>query len=164
MKRIIAYTLALMCCFTVALAKDIKTLVVKPTPQMVCNNCETKIKKNLRHEKGIKDIVTNLDRQTITIKYDADKTTSDAIVKTFSKIGYTVTEVKCAGCCKQKAEQKSCCKQSTEQKSCCKQKAEQSGEKKSCCKQKAEQTSEKKSCCKQKAEQSGKKKSCCKSK
>lgn len=143
MKRFIAYTVALMCCFSLALAKDIKTLVVTPNPQMACNNCENKIKKNLRHEKGIKDIVTNLDKQTITIKYDADKTTSDAIVKTFARIGYTVSEVKCGKCCRAKAK-------ATEKQGCCQAKAAQSCEKKGCCKEKAAQTSEKKSCCKNK--------------
>ena len=34
-------------------AKDIKTLVVTTNPQMHCENCENKIKDNIRFEKGI---------------------------------------------------------------------------------------------------------------
>ena len=42
---------------------------------MHCANCESKIKNNIRFEKGIKEIETNLADKTVTIKYDADKTT-----------------------------------------------------------------------------------------
>ena len=55
-------------------AKDIKTVVLTTNPQMHCANCEKKIKDNIRFEKGIKSIKTNLEDKTITIEYDADKT------------------------------------------------------------------------------------------
>lgn len=75
-------------------AKDIKTLVVTTLPQMHCDNCEKKIKGNLRFEKGIKSIETNVEKQSVTITYDADKTTPDAIIRSFQKFGYQATEVK----------------------------------------------------------------------
>lgn len=84
--------LALMLCTcTFAWAKDIRTVVLKTTPEMHCANCEKKIKSNIRFEKGIKDIVTNLQDKTVTIKYDADKTTVKEIVTAFGKIGYKAT-------------------------------------------------------------------------
>lgn len=46
------------------------------SPQMHCENCENKIKGNLRFEKGVKKIVTDIDSQTVTVTYDADKTSS----------------------------------------------------------------------------------------
>ena len=45
------------------------------TPQMHCAACENKIKNNLRFEKGIKSIETSVPNQTVTVKYNADKTT-----------------------------------------------------------------------------------------
>lgn len=33
--------------------KELRVLIMTPTPQMHCENCENKIKKNLRFEKGI---------------------------------------------------------------------------------------------------------------
>ena len=63
-----------------ASAKDIKTLVVTTTPQMHCANCENKIKNNLRFEKGVKKIDTNVAAQTVTIEYDADKTKAEDLV------------------------------------------------------------------------------------
>ena len=75
-------------------AKDIKTLVVTTVPQMHCEGCENKIKGNIRFEKGIKTIETNVGLQTVTITYDADKTTPENIIQGFKKIGYQATEVK----------------------------------------------------------------------
>lgn len=93
MKRTVSlfvFVLAATLCF----AKDIKTLVVTTTPQMHCENCELKIKKNLRFEKGIKKIQTNIDAQTVTIEYDADKTNEEAILKGFTKFGYAARVLK----------------------------------------------------------------------
>lgn len=75
-------------------AKDIKTVVFTTNPQMHCENCENKIKNNVRFVKGVKSIETNVEKQTVTIKYDADKTSPDKISSGFAKIGYTVREVK----------------------------------------------------------------------
>ena len=74
--------------------KDVKTVVLTTNPQMHCANCEKKIKENIRFEKGIKSIKTNLDDKTVTIEYDADKTTVPAIIEGFKKIKYEAKEVK----------------------------------------------------------------------
>ena len=55
--------------------REIKTVVFTTTPQMHCADCENKIKNNLRFEKGIKNIETSVPNQTVTVKYNADKTT-----------------------------------------------------------------------------------------
>ena len=60
---------------------------------MHCNNCETKIKNNLRFEKGVKEIVTDLGDKTVAVKYDADKTTVEALIKGFAKIKYSAVPV-----------------------------------------------------------------------
>lgn len=82
-------TLAMALCVAVAAyAKDIKTVVLTTSPQMHCVNCENKIKSNIRFEKGIKEITTDLETKTVTIKYDADKTNVEDIIKGFAKIDY----------------------------------------------------------------------------
>ena len=78
----------------VCLAKDIKTVVVTTNPQMHCESCVTKIKGNLRFEKGVKQIECDIPQQRVTITYDADKTKPETIVKSFEKFGYKATEVK----------------------------------------------------------------------
>lgn len=89
MKKIIFSFLALS--FTLAVnAKDMQELIVTTNPPMSCQNCENKIKGNLRFEKGVKKIETNIPDQRVTIEYDADKTTPEQIENAFNKIGYQV--------------------------------------------------------------------------
>ncbi len=115
-KTIMTLTIALMA--VAAQAKDIKTVIFTTQPQMHCAGCEKKIKGNLRYEKGVKGIDTNVEQQKVTVKYDADKTSTDKLQKAFEKIGYKVQQVdadgktKCgkANGCGSKS--KSCCGES----------------------------------------------------
>ena len=95
---------AMMLTAMVALAKDIKTAVFTTNPEMHCMGCEKKIKENIRFEKGVKSITTNLDDKTITIEYDADKTNVQNLIKGFKKIKYEATEVKKEATKEQKSE------------------------------------------------------------
>lgn len=82
-----------MALFAIAsLAKDIKTVVFTTTPKMHCESCENKIKNNLRFEKGVKSIETSVEEQTVTVRYDADKTTVEKLLKGFAKFGYSAKE------------------------------------------------------------------------
>ena len=109
MKQVkILWLVAALFCATTAFGKDIKTVVFKTTPEMHCNNCETKIKNNL----------TDLGDKTVTVKYDADKTTVEALIKGFAKIKYSavpVTEKKEGG--KSTCPEKTTCPEETEE--CC---------------------------------------------
>ena len=158
MKKIMTVTAMLV--FAISMfAKDIKTVVFTTLPQMHCENCENKIKGNLRFEKGIKQITTSVPDQKVTIEYDADKTTPENIAKGFAKIGYEATVITgeakkkgCSGCSKKAdATKGNCCKKNGEKKegSCCKK----NGEKKegNCCK-KAEVKKEGCGGCSKKAE------------
>ena len=71
-----------------AAGKDLRVLVMTPTPQMHCEKCENKIKKNLRFESGVKKIETNLKEQTVTVTYDATKTDVKKIQAAMKEIGY----------------------------------------------------------------------------
>lgn len=105
--------LALAAAFTCA-AKDIKTVVLKTNPVMHCENCEKTIKTNIRFEKGIKNIKTNLDNNTVTIEYDADKTNVENIIAGFKKINYEATEANEAD-----ATKKDCCQDGKQSDGCC---------------------------------------------
>ena len=70
------------------------TLVVTTTPEMHCEGCENKIKKNIRFVKGTKKIETSVPNQTVTIVYDGRKTTYTDFESAFKKIGYSVKKVK----------------------------------------------------------------------
>ena len=73
-------------------AKDIQEFVVTTTPQMSCSNCENKIKGNLRFEKGVKNIQTDLEHQCVIVTYDADQTNETKLTEAFGKINYTVSK------------------------------------------------------------------------
>ena len=71
----------------IATAKDVQTVVFTTTPQMHCANCEAKIKGNLRFEKGVKAIRTDVEAQKVYVSYDPKKTTEEKLQKAFEKFG-----------------------------------------------------------------------------
>lgn len=89
--RVLFVVLALA---TVCFGKDIRTVVLTTLPEMHCANCEKKIKENIRFEKGVKSIKTDLKTKTVTVEYDAEKTNVQNIIQGFKKIKYEATEVK----------------------------------------------------------------------
>ena len=93
MRKVLSLLLVVMFTLT-ANAKDIKTVRLTTTPQMHCAACEKKIKSNLRFEKGVKTIETNVDEQTVTVSYDTKKTTPEKIAKGFEKFGYKARQLK----------------------------------------------------------------------
>ena len=92
MKKIISIAAMALATLTLA-AKNIKKVVVTTTPIMYCENCENRIKNNIRFVKGVKKIETSVPDQTVTITYDADKNSEEAIIKSFEKIGYKAEKV-----------------------------------------------------------------------
>ncbi|MDD5788125.1 MAG: heavy-metal-associated domain-containing protein [Bacteroidales bacterium] len=68
------------------------TLVVTTTPEMHCEGCENKIKKNIRFVKGTKKIETSVPQQSVTIIYDGRKATYADFEAAFRKIGYEIKE------------------------------------------------------------------------
>ena len=52
-----------------------------------CQGCCDKIMKNIAFEKGVKDLVCDLQGKTVTVTYDAKKTDVETLLKAFAKIG-----------------------------------------------------------------------------
>ncbi|MCR4932116.1 MAG: heavy-metal-associated domain-containing protein [Bacteroidales bacterium] len=69
-------------------ASNLRILVVTPTPAMHCESCENKIKSNMRFEKGVKKVETSLERQEVSITYDAKKNDVEGLRAAMKKIGY----------------------------------------------------------------------------
>ena len=67
---------------------SLRVVVLTPTPQMHCQNCENKIKKNMRFEDGVKKVETNIERQEVTITYDPKKADVKSLQAGMKKIGY----------------------------------------------------------------------------
>ena len=80
----------------------LSTAEAKPNKQKVvlyvylhCQDCCDKIMKNIPFDKelknGVKDIVFDMEAQTVTVTYDANKTDVPTIQKAFAKIGKPAT-------------------------------------------------------------------------
>lgn len=146
MKRILTLTFAIVMAISV-MAADKATAYFSVLPAMTCQNCENKIKTNLRYEKGVKDITTSLSDQVVTVCYDPVKTSPKKIIAAFGKIGYTATTTsapkdssKCSkanGKCEKTG--KACCKKQKGAKCC--------GSKNDCSKTKPSGCCEKKQGC-----------------
>jgi len=59
--------------------------------QINCGGCAGKVKKNLSAEEGIISVEADPATKIVTVKYDANKTTSKAFKDYFQKFDYTVT-------------------------------------------------------------------------
>ena len=97
MKRLVIFLLAIMpmaCMLSIAEAKPNKQKVVLYV-HLHCEDCCNKILKNIPFDKelknGVKDLVFNMEEQTVTVTYDANKTDVPTIQKAFAKIGKPAT-------------------------------------------------------------------------
>ena len=95
MKTRIMITLAALLIGVAAVnAKDLRTVTFL-VKDMHCENCEKKVRENIRFEKGIaKAIVTDVESRTVIITYDADKTSAETLQKGFAKFKYTAEILK----------------------------------------------------------------------
>jgi copper chaperone CopZ len=87
MKKLMMLLLLLVTA-TVMNAKDIRTLVVTTNPQMHCPRCENRVKTGLKDVKGIKSVETSVADQTVTIQYDAKKTSEEKLMNAMETVGF----------------------------------------------------------------------------
>ena len=88
-KRWMATCVVALLSVAAVLAKDIRVVVFKVS-QMHCENCEKKVKNNMRFEKGVKE----LKNKTVSITYDAEKTDVKKLQAGFKKFNYEAEFVK----------------------------------------------------------------------
>ena len=56
-----------------------------------CENCVKKVQENIAFEKGVKDLHVCLEDQTVSLKYDAAKTSEETLKAAIEKLGYPVS-------------------------------------------------------------------------
>ena len=59
-----------------------------------CDACVKKVQNNIAFEKGVKDLKISLENKEVTVTYRSDKTSPEALIKAFEKLGYTAKEKK----------------------------------------------------------------------
>lgn len=84
MKRIITFALSLL--LSIGLWAGNKRQTVVFDVDIYCQGCITKIEKNIAFERGVKDLVCNLDEKTVTVTYDPQKTDIRRLKEAFTKI------------------------------------------------------------------------------
>jgi exported heavy-metal binding protein len=86
MKKVL-FLFVFLCSVLGAAAKNLQQVVFK-VEQMVCVNCEAKVKRNIPYEKGVKNMKTDVENHTVTVTFDADVTNVANLQKGFAKFGY----------------------------------------------------------------------------
>jgi len=66
---------------------------------MVCGACKMKIEKNMAFERGVQDLVVNLEANTVTITYKTNRTTPEKLAQALIDLGYKAETV--APCCRE---------------------------------------------------------------
>lgn len=84
MKRIISITLSLLLSVSLWAASKRQTVIFDV--DLHCQACITKIEKNIAFERGVKDLVCDLDAKTVTVTYDPAKTDIKRLKAAFAKI------------------------------------------------------------------------------
>lgn len=92
MKKTMTLLAALLMCVT-AIAKDLKVLVVKTTPEVQNVETRTNVKNQLRLTAGVKKVEADFAARQVMVTYDAEKTNSKAILAALKKIGFEATVV-----------------------------------------------------------------------
>ena len=73
--------------------KKKKNETVKYWVSMSCENCKAKVEKNIAYEKGVKDMVVDLDTKTVTVKYLTKKTNPEKIEKALKELGFKTERI-----------------------------------------------------------------------
>jgi copper chaperone CopZ len=58
-----------------------------------CEGCVNTVMDNLPQEKGVKNVVCDLETKKVTITYKKDKTDPEKLKRTLEKLGYTAKKV-----------------------------------------------------------------------
>lgn len=85
-QKLVIFLLALLP-FTGCFAANPNRETVVLSCELHCQGCCDKIMKHIAWEKGVKDIVCDLEHQTVTVTFDKRKTDVDTLLKAFERIG-----------------------------------------------------------------------------
>lgn len=89
MRNTVAAAIALALPFAV-LAATPRTAVLD-VQNMTCGLCPVTVKKSLDKVPGVSEAKVDFDKKTVTVKFDADKTTTAVLVKATTDAGFPST-------------------------------------------------------------------------
>jgi copper chaperone CopZ len=95
--RILSLALLLVAATATALgaqdrkAAKAKTETVTFDVSLHCDACKATVEKHIPFEKGVKDLVADLENKTVTVTFDPRKNDVESLRKAIEKLGYTAT-------------------------------------------------------------------------
>lgn len=93
MRRFITAVCAALAIFASSATSQAKTKAtikeVTYVTSLHCDKCAKKISENVSFEKGVKELKIDVDKKTVTIKYDASKTDAEKLAAAIRKLGYS---------------------------------------------------------------------------
>ena len=96
MKKLMMILVALATIAGVATAApkaEKKIVTVVFTTDIDCAHCSQKVYNSIPYEKGIKDVVVNVQKKTVLVKFDAAKNNIESLTKAFESIKVKVEKV-----------------------------------------------------------------------
>lgn len=96
MKKVLI--LAVIALFGITVFAENKTVSFSVNPPLVCNNCENKVKDNIRFEKGVKSVKPSAKKALVELTYDDTKTDVPTLIAAFKKIGYDAMLIEAQVC------------------------------------------------------------------
>ncbi len=101
---ILLCSLLMLSVSTTATAKEKNRQTTVFNVSIHCESCKEKIEKNIAFERGVKDLVVDVDAKTVTITYDTRKTRDEKLVEAFKKIGYEAAPKSTGSACGKKVD------------------------------------------------------------
>ena len=89
MRRLLAASMSLMLALA-AMAANAQTAVLD-VRNMTCGLCPITVKKSLEKVPGVTDAKVDFDKKMATVKFDADKVNTAALVKATTEAGFPST-------------------------------------------------------------------------
>lgn len=85
MKRFLTFLCVAVLSIGFAFAKSEKQTVVFDV-DLHCQGCVNKIEKNIAFEKGVKDLICDINTKTVTVVFDSSKTNVETLQKAFAAL------------------------------------------------------------------------------
>lgn len=71
-----------------------ETVTIVVHTNRVCEKCKYNLGRNIFFEKGVRDVVVDVEKKLITIKFDASKTNLAELKKYIASIGFDADDIK----------------------------------------------------------------------
>lgn len=91
MRKFTIFILAAVLATASGFAGNLKTQILSISPEMECSNCENRVTSCIADVKGVKSVTADRKSQTVSVTYDSDVTSTEAICAALTAINVAAT-------------------------------------------------------------------------